>query len=150
MKNDNLEIREYLEKDFPEITQLWIDTGLGDNFRGDNREIIQNTLSLGGRLLVLEDRKSKEIVGTSWLTLDGRRIYLHHFGIKPEHQQKGFSKYLMKASLEFARSTGLQIKLEVHRSNELAIELYRKEGFQYLGDYLVYIMRDYILIESDQ
>ena len=143
MENNKLNIREYLEKDFPEITQLWVDTDMGGTFRADNREIIQNTLTLGGRLVVLEDRESKEILGTSWLTMDGRRIYLHHFGIKPEHQGKGYSKYLLDASLEFAKSTGLQIKLEVHRNNELATQLYSRAGFQYLGDYLVYIIRDY-------
>ncbi len=34
------------------------------------------------------------------------------------------------------------VKLEVHRSNKRAIELYKKAGFSYLGDYDVYIIRD--------
>ena len=37
--------------------------------------------------------------------------------------------------MEFAEATGMQIKLEVHRDNLKAIRLYKKWGFNYLGDY---------------
>ncbi|MBM3437050.1 MAG: GNAT family N-acetyltransferase [Bacteroidetes bacterium] len=97
----------------------------------------------GGKLLLLDNPETFEIIGTSWLTQDGRRIYLHHFGIKPEYQGMGYSHHLMKATMDFAESTGKQIKLEVHESNAVAINLYKKWGFQYLGDYEVYIIRDY-------
>lgn len=68
---------------------------------------------------------------------------MHHFGILPSFQGKGLSKYLLKSSLEFARSTGMQIKIEVHQTNKRAVKLYLKAGFEYLGDYDVYIIRDY-------
>lgn len=143
MKNIIPTIREYRHEDFPLVRQLWLETGMGGAVRGDGPEAIQSTLSLGGRLLVLEDLNSGELMGTSWLTLDGRRIYMHHFGIFPRYQGLGYSKLLLDASLEFAESTGLQIKLEVHKNNKPAIQLYEKGGFQYLGNYLVYIIRDY-------
>jgi ribosomal protein S18 acetylase RimI-like enzyme len=120
---------------------------MGDQSRGDNRETIGETIALGGRLFVLEDRLTHRVIGTSWLTLDGRRIYLHHFGIDPRYQGKGYSGLLLKVSLDHARSTGLQIKLEVHKDNELAEAIYIKAGFKYLGDYKVYIIRDYNSVE---
>jgi ribosomal protein S18 acetylase RimI-like enzyme len=40
------------------------------------------------------------------------------------------------------KEIGLQIKLEVHQSNERAINFYKKAGFKRLGDYDVYIIRD--------
>jgi ribosomal protein S18 acetylase RimI-like enzyme len=148
MKNNTLIIRAYRDEDFPAIDQLWSETGMGGKIRGDDRETIRNTLLQGGRLFVLVDRETGEVIGTSWLTVDGRRIYLHHFGIKPVYQGKGYSRQLLEASLDFARSTGLQIKLEVHKVNERAVRLYEKAGFSYLGDYLVYIIRDYKDIEQ--
>ncbi len=142
-KKPNLKVRDYQPGDFPEIEKLWIDTGMGGAVRGDDEGAIENTIKFGGKLLILENPVIKEIIGTSWMTVDGRRVYLHHFGIKPEHQGKGYSHLLMKASMEFAESSGKQIKLEVHLTNKIATSLYKKWGFQYLGDYDVYIIRDY-------
>jgi len=50
---------------------------------------------------------------------------------------------LLETSLAFAKETGLQIKLEVHQQNKKAIELYQKAGFINLGDYGVFIIRNY-------
>ena len=143
MKNEELIVRDYRDEDFPEIDQLWSDTGMGSAARGDDMDTIRRTLEKGGRLLVLENNNTAEIIGTSWLTQDGRRIYIHHFGIAPQHQGNGHAWPLLRASLDYAKSTGLQIKLEVHRDNQKAVNLYRKAGFHYLGDYDVYIIRDY-------
>jgi ribosomal-protein-alanine N-acetyltransferase len=103
---------------------------------------------MGGLMLVMcDDDNEKSIIGTSWITFDGRRLHLHHFGIDPECQGRGLAKELLRESLRFVKETGYQVKLEVHRSNIAAIELYRKAGFEYLGDYDVYIIRDVQSIE---
>ncbi|NLJ06851.1 MAG: GNAT family N-acetyltransferase [Sphingobacteriales bacterium] len=134
--------RDYQENDYPSIEQLWVQTGVGNPARGDNPETIENTLKLGGKLIVLEEVSTKKITGTSWLTVDGRRVYLHHFAILPEYQGKKLSWILLKESLAFAKKMNLQIKLEVHKNNLKALRLYEKAGFRYLGDYLVYIIRN--------
>lgn len=135
-------IRDYQVDDFPGIAQLWARTSLGSPKRGDDAVVIARTLAHGGIFLVMEAIPSGEVIGSSWMTSDGRRLYLHHFGIAPSHQRKGFGKALLDASLERARPGGLQIKLEVHRDNTAAIALYQKHGFAYLGDYDGYILRD--------
>lgn len=136
-------IRPYKTGDFEQIQLLWEETGLGNKQRGDNAEIIEKTIAAGGELFILENTSNNEIIGTSWLTNDHRRIYLHHFGIKPAYQGKGLSKPLLEKSLEWAKNTQLQIKLEVHIDNKKAIQLYEKFGFKRLGDYDVYIIRKY-------
>jgi len=50
--------------------------------------------------------------------------------------------YLLEKTLAWVRETGYQVKLEVHASNKAAINLYKKYGFKYLGDYRIYIIRD--------
>jgi ribosomal protein S18 acetylase RimI-like enzyme len=136
-------VREYRPEDYTEVDRLWIETGMGSSVRKDDFQTIQETLKMGGKLFILEEPSAGKVIGTSWLTDDGRRIYLHHFGILPEFQGKGLSKYLLKASLDFAMTIGKQIKIEVHQSNQKAINLYTKAGFNYLGDYDVYIIRNY-------
>ncbi len=138
----NFIIRDYVSGDYENVIKLWLDIGLGNSQRGDNVEVIAQTLASGGRLFILANKNNNEILGTSWLTNDKRRLYLHHFGIKKEYQGKGFSKQLMEASLKFAIDCGLQIKIEVHKENLVALNLYKKYGFKYLGDYDVYIVRN--------
>jgi len=140
--HNNFIIREYQEGDFDEIMRLWIETGLGNTERGDDEKIIEDSIRIGGSMLVMEEKETKRIIGTSWMTFDGRRIHLHHFGIIPELQGKGLSKILLDESLKFVKRKGYQVKLEVHEANLKAINLYKKAGFKYLGDYDVYIVRD--------
>jgi len=138
----NINIRDYCDSDFEEVVKLWQPLGLGGAQRGDTIEVIRQTLNLGGKFLVMEDSPGGNIIGTSWMTIDGRRNYLHHFGIKEEYQGRGLGKMLLDASLTFAREKGLQLKIEVHRENRRALDLYASHGFKYLGDYDVYIIRD--------
>jgi ribosomal protein S18 acetylase RimI-like enzyme len=139
---DKFIIREYREGDYDGIVEFWDLAGMGSPERGDNREIIENTIRIGGSLLVLEEKSTGKLSGTSWLTFDGRRILLHHFGIRPEFQGNGLSKILLKESLQLVKRKGFQVKLEVHSTNFKAINLYKKFGFRHLGEYNVYIIRD--------
>jgi len=93
-------------------------------------------------MLVLVERTAGLVVGTSWLTSDGRRVNLHHFGILPPFQGKGLAKLLLAETLKAARKIGFQLKLEVQRNNTTALGLYQKAGFRKLGDYDIYIIRE--------
>ncbi|MCX6335229.1 MAG: GNAT family N-acetyltransferase [Bacteroidia bacterium] len=135
-------IRNYHKGDYPGIIDLWTATDLSRPERGDNEKIIEESITLGGCMLIMEEKASGRITGTSWMTYDGRRIHLHHFGILPEYQGKGLSKPLLEESLKFVKKKGYQVKIEVHRKNLKAINLYKKAGFEYLGDYDVYIIRN--------
>jgi len=139
--DENLIVRNFCDDDFPGLCRLWEETNMGRPDRGDNLMTINDSVRIGGALLIMTDSTGK-VIGSSWMTFDGRRIHLHHFAILPSHQGRGLSKILLKESLQFVREKGYQVKLEVHQSNTRAIELYKKAGFKYLGDYDVYIVRD--------
>jgi [ribosomal protein S18]-alanine N-acetyltransferase len=134
-------IRDYREEDYAGLCILWEETGMGRADRGDDNAIILDSIRIGGRLLIMTD-VAGQIIGSSWMTFDGRRIHLHHFAIIPSHQGKGLSKPLLTESLKFVKEKGYQVKLEVHQTNRKAIDLYRKAGFKNLGDYDVYIIRN--------
>lgn len=136
-------VRLFETTDYDEILQLWDFTGLGGAHRGDNLEIIQNTIEAGGVFFVLEHIPTKSLIGTAWITNDRRRLYLHHFGIHPNYQGKGLSHLLAQACIDFGKNTGLQMKLEVHKDNLTAKNLYAQYGFKLLGDYEVHIIRQY-------
>lgn len=140
-------VRDYLPADFAAVEQFWDENGLGGLLRGDNARIVDQTLSAGGHLLLLCN-SGGHIIGTSWLTNDKRRTYLHHFGIAAPYRGKGLSKFLLQVSLKRAVKDGLQIKIEVHRNSEIALHLYRGAGFKPLGDYDVYIIRNLSEVEG--
>ncbi|MBE0664880.1 MAG: GNAT family N-acetyltransferase [Candidatus Aminicenantes bacterium] len=141
-KEQSFTVRDYWAADYPHVADIWERTGMNTPGRDDSAEVIENSLRRNGRLLVMVDKASDTVVGTSWLTNDGRRLYLHHFAIDPRFQGGGLSKPLMRESLKIAKEIGLQIKLEVHCDNEKAVHFYEKAGFKRLGDYDIYIIRD--------
>ena len=137
-----MRIRDFRRSDFPQIVNLWEETGIADPDRGDTLDSIEACTNLGGKLLVMEDPERQILIGTSWMTFDGRRMYLHHFCIKPSYQNKGYGSELTKASLEFLKEQGYQVKLEVHKDNHIAIRLYRKFGFFKFKDYDILMIRE--------
>jgi ribosomal protein S18 acetylase RimI-like enzyme len=141
-------VRDYKEKDFPAVAEVWKRTGISIPHRGDTAAMIQSTLKHDGRMLVLEEKASGNVIGASWLTSDGRRLYLHHFAVAPAFQGRGLSKLLLGKSLKVAKGIGLQVKLEVHCDNTKAISLYKNFGFKRLGDYDIYIIRDLAKIKE--
>jgi ribosomal protein S18 acetylase RimI-like enzyme len=137
------EIRDYREKDYASLMRLWGVTGLALPERKDDAGVIKRCNDMGGRLLVLENTAEGEIIGSSWMTWDGRRTYLHHFGIHPDWQNMGFGTKLAEASLEWIRSTGRQVKMEVHKKNSAAINIYKKLGFFAFEEYDLYMIREF-------
>ena len=144
----SMRVRPYARGDYQGIMELWRATGLGSPERGDDEETIERSIGMGGTMLVLCDQEDGGAIrGSSWITFDGRRLHLHHFGITPALQGRGLSAELLRESLRFVKEKGCQVKLEVHRTNEVAVRLYVNAGFKYLGDYDVYIIRDIQSIE---
>jgi hypothetical protein len=140
LKPEGMIIRDYRAEDFPHVEKLWKETGIYAQERGDTPEAIERCNMQGGKLLVMEDPSNEKIVGTSWLTYDGRRIHLHHFAIRPSHQRKGLGKKLARESLKVARKKSCPVKLEVHDENIPAIRLYNKLGFDPFENYHVYML----------
>jgi ribosomal protein S18 acetylase RimI-like enzyme len=89
----------------------------------------------------MEEVKTGMLMASSWLTCDGRRMFLHHFTVKPSFQRQGYGRMLALESLAYAREKGYPLKLEVSPLNLPALNLYRKLGFELLGDYDVYILK---------
>lgn len=135
-------IRDYRPEDFPLVEALWKETGIYTAERGDTAEMIIRCNQAGGKFLVLEAHGSGAVDGTSWITWDHRRLYMHHFAIKPTLQGKGLGRALALKSLEFAHQKNAPMKLEVHQSNRPAIQLYKSLGFKVFEDYHIFMILD--------
>jgi len=138
----NYTIRDFRPGDYPQLEELWKETGLADPQRGDDLGVIERCLRIGGQLLIMEENSSKKIIGSSWTTFDGRRLYIYYFAIHPDYQNKGLGTILARESLKFVKESGHQIKLEVHKENLQAKHVYEKLGFFAFTDYDIYMIRD--------
>ncbi len=135
-------IRQFKPEDYTDVMNVWIETDLARPERADDLDTILRTIDKGGALLVMIDLENGKLIGTSWIANDGRRLHLQYFGILPAYQGKGLSHFLLKESLRFAKKLGMQIKLEVHKDNTVAKNLYEKWGFKRLDGYEIFILRD--------
>jgi ribosomal protein S18 acetylase RimI-like enzyme len=133
-------VREYQPGDFPQIEKLWKETGVYCPERADSHDTILSCNARGGKFLLLENEENKQIIGTSWLTWDGRRVLMQYFAILPSQQGLGYGRKLAVNSLEFAKEKGVPLKLEVHRDNIPAVKLYTDMGFKVLEGYEVYLL----------
>jgi ribosomal protein S18 acetylase RimI-like enzyme len=137
----DLRIRDYKPLDFGVVIKLWSLVDMAGKERADTNEVIMRTIQNGGRFIILE--LNGNIIGTSWLTHDYRRSYIHHFCIHPEEQGKGYANVLMDETMISLKSIGYQVKLEVHRENFKAISLYKKYGFIDFPDYELMMNRNF-------
>lgn len=126
-------------KIFTDVSRLWMESGVGNPERGDNFEVVERSLKHGGLLLMAY--QNDLAIGTLWLTHDYRRVYIHHMAVKPEHQNRGIGKALLKEAIDVANEIGYQAKLEVHIDNPAARKIYTEAGFKYLDGYLLMIKR---------
>jgi [ribosomal protein S18]-alanine N-acetyltransferase len=96
---------------------------------------IDQTLDQGLEQLVnptLQDTAGTVGFGCFWAILDEAHITL--LGIHPDYQQQGLGQKLLGALLDQARSIEMaRATLEVRASNQGAIHLYEKCGFQTVG-----------------
>lgn len=140
---NQVRFRNFSEKDFQEIQELWILSDMGGRERGDDAETILRCNKHGGHFIIMDLPVENIIIGTSWMTWDGRRIFLHHFCVHPDYQSMGLGKLLGEESLKFIKKKKAQVKLEVHKENLAAKKLYKKLGFFAFEDYDIYMIRNW-------
>lgn len=98
-----------------------------------SRETLEELLE-SDRARVLGFFEEEELLGYScleWVLDEGS---LTNIAVAPEHRRKGFASILMEKTIEFAKEKDMAfIFLEVRVSNESAVNLYRKYGFEDAG-----------------
>lgn len=80
------------------------------------------------RVIVIEE---KEIVGVLIYSLIYERVELDYVAVAGQYRHRGYGEQLMQALLEQCRLEHCQsISLEVREGNDVALQFYRKLGFE--------------------
>lgn len=95
-------------------------------------------LLAGGGVQMLALNAKNDVVGWCDIVRDQREGYTHRghlgMGLLPDYRGRGLGERLLRASIDAAVRMGMErIELEVYPSNQRAIKLYERLGFQLEG-----------------
>ena len=101
-----MNIRTMTIADYDKVYALWLSCkGMGLNNLDDSREGIERFLKCNpDTCFVAEDG---EVVGVILAGNDGRRGYIHHTAVSPDHRRKGIAKALVNAALNALHDLGI-------------------------------------------
>lgn len=83
---------------------------------------------------VLRRQRDKQVVGfiNHWAVLD--ELHMLNVAVLPQERRQGHARRLIEHMLAFARQSSCRVvMLEVRRSNESALAMYRNFGFSSVG-----------------
>ena len=101
-----MEYRLMKPEDFPQALELWIACHNGLNEKDDSYEGIEKYLKRNPTtsfVATCEDR----IVGVILCGHDGRRGFIQHMSVSPDHRRQGIAKTLVDLALEALRKEGI-------------------------------------------
>lgn len=132
-----MKIRKMVTEDYEKVYQLWMScAGMGLNNLDDSKEGIEKFLRRNpDTCFVAEDR---EIVGVILAGNDGRRGYIYHTAVHPDHRKQGIATSLVDHAEKAMVELGIhKVALVVFDRNDTGNMFWEKQGFTVRDD-LIY------------
>ena len=138
-------IRQMLIDDYERVYALWLSCpGMGLNNLDDSREGIERFLRRNPETCLVAEAEG-EIVGVILAGNDGRRGYIYHTAVRPDHRRGGIGRSLAEAALEALRQSDIhKVALVAFERNAAGNAFWQRMGFGLRQD-LSY--RDRVLTE---
>jgi ribosomal protein S18 acetylase RimI-like enzyme len=124
-----MKIREFKIDDYPAIRDLWHAAGL--IFRpGDELEDVNLKLQRDPDLFLVAEQDNK-VVGSVMGGWDGRRGWIYHLAVKPEHQRKGIGLGLVREVEKRLVAKGAKkVNAQVYKWNGKSLEFFNAIGYE--------------------
>jgi len=131
-------IRKLTIDDYDRMYALWLSCkGMGLNDTDDSREGIRRFLDRNPDTC-FGAFEADMLIGVILAGNDGRRGFIYHTAVSPEHRGKGVGTALVNAALEALGRLGItKTALVVFGKNEVGNAFWEKQGFTVRND-LVY------------
>jgi ribosomal protein S18 acetylase RimI-like enzyme len=131
-----MKIREFKIQDYAIVRVLWQAAGLILR-PGDELEDVKLKLQRDPDLFLVVEQDD-EIVGTVMGGWDGRRGWIYHLAVKPEHQRKGIGVGLVREVEKRLVSKGAKkVNAQVYKWNEQSAEFFRAIGYETQPDLIM-------------
>ena len=117
-------------EDYDQVYDLWLSCkGMGLNNVDDTREGIEKYLKRNPETSFVAEEDGK-IVGVIIAGNDGRRGYIYHTAVHPDHRHQGIGTKLVDDTLEALHFEGInKVALVVFSRNEDGNAFWEKMGF---------------------
>lgn len=131
-----LQIREFKVEDHGEVVKLWKETGLvirpGDEFEGINLKLERDPDLF---LIAEEDGMIAGVVMGAW---DGRRGWIYHLAVKPNHQRKGVATALIQElEKRLVRKGAKKVNAQIYEWNSESVDFFRAIGYEVHSDLIM-------------
>jgi ribosomal protein S18 acetylase RimI-like enzyme len=131
-----MKLREFKIDDYPIVRDLWKTAGLILR-PGDELEDVRLKLQRDPDLFLVGEQDDK-IVGTVIGGWDGRRGWIYHLAVKPEHQRKGIGADLVHEVEKRLISKGAKkVNAQVYKWNEKSSEFFKSIGYETQPDLIM-------------
>lgn len=133
-----MKIRSMNLSDYEMIYQLWLScAGMGLNDLDDSKEGIERFLNRNPKTCFVAE-EGQRIIGVIIAGNDGRRGYIYHTAVDPDHRHQLIATRLVNEAVEALRSLGInKVALVVFSDNSDGNAFWEKNGFTKRED-LVY------------
>jgi ribosomal protein S18 acetylase RimI-like enzyme len=131
-----MKIREFKIEEYPIVRDLWQTAGL--IFRpGDELEDVKLKLQRDPDLFLVAEQDGR-IVGCVIGGWDGRRGWIYHLAVKPEHQRKGIGVELVrKVEKRLVAKGAKKVNAQVYKWNEQSSEFFKAIGYEAQPDLIM-------------
>ncbi len=131
-----MKIREFRIEDYPIVCDLWQTAGL--TLRpGDELEDIKLKLQRDPELFLVAEHDDR-IVGSVIGGWDGRRGWIYHLAVKPEHQRKKIGAGLVhEVEKRLVAKGAKKVNAQVYRWNEKSSDFFKAMGYETQPDLIM-------------
>ena len=131
-----MKIREFKIQDYTIVRTLWQVAGLILR-PGDELEDVKLKLQRDPDLFLVAEQFD-EIVGSVIGGWDGRRGWIYHLAVKPEHQRKGIGMGLVREVEKRLVAKGAKkVNAQVYKWNKRSSEFFRAIGYETQPDLMM-------------
>lgn len=125
-----MNIRRMTIDDYEKVYALWLScAGMGLNDLDDSKEGIAKYLERNPDTCFVAE-ENEEIIGVILAGNDGRRGYIYHTAVHPDHRNQQIGRSLVESVLNAFRSIGIhKAALVVFERNESGNAFWEKMGF---------------------
>jgi ribosomal protein S18 acetylase RimI-like enzyme len=131
-----MKIREFKIDDYPIVRDLWQTAGLILR-PGDELEDVRLKLRRDPDLFLVGEQ-DHTIVGTVIGGWDGRRGWIYHLAVKPEHQRKGIGADLVhEVEKRLIAKGAKKVNAQVYKWNERSSQFFKAIGYEAQPDLMM-------------
>jgi len=131
-----MKIREFRIEDYPMVHDLWQTAGLILR-PGDELEDVKLKLQRDADLFLVAEQDD-EILGSVIGGWDGRRGWIYHLAVRPEHQRKGIGIGLVREVEKRLVAKGAKkVNAQVYKWNERSSEFFKAIGYDAQPDLIM-------------